>query len=633
MLECASSMAAERDAGIVLARESKQDCNAAKIELDRALKKSKRTLTETKERMEVVNADIQGLEATVKGLRDEMKSTVSEINNVTKTLKDIRSKKASTQSQAAKSLEQMQAVVTKASFDEASVASQHHTLGKYRSKHRDSRMLSQLHELGSHLSQGDGSLPAFVQVARTSSSMRGHGSSNGHLLNADKQELLRTRSNVLKGYEEEEVRLLDLMKVLQQKVKKLEGDLSDQQPALADKIRQFAEHNMTYAVTSRAIDRDTDIMASQEEECQLTATTQAKLDKLRGEVGSLLKMPATLMRRFETVSLVAETDGSLSEVPKFVQLGMENSADSRTPSLSLADEIAVVTGGSSSVPPPAAAILASMRSAASPTALNQEGPFESVAQMIRNLISSLRAEANQDVTRGQWCAESQAENVRERLAAQNRLDSLASEARWAKAARARLEGEISFLEGEVKRLEKSGTKAKERVDAEDARTTEQMKSHTKQVEVVQKTMAMLQELCADETASKTSTACAQAPGLLEKAVAKYGELDNAIFTYMASFRSMSEQFINRVKDAMRQQNDHLTVAGAASAKRGNELATSDEETRQVKENLRLIKESQAELEQSCSPRMETAEERIARRTEELEALRNALSVLEGEALP
>merc|ERR1712216_999445 len=80
------------------------------------------------------------------------------------------------------------------------------------------------------------------------------------------------------------------------------------------------------------------------------------------------------------------------------------------------------------------------------------------------------------------------------------------------------------------------------------------------------------------------------------------------------------------------RNSDLLAAKRARGRRADELAAAKEQLATKKKDLVLIQEAQQDLEQSCGPARETHEERKQRRQQEIDALKNALGVLEGETV-
>jgi len=292
------------------------------------------------------------------------------------------------------------------------------------------------------------------------------------------------------------------------------------------------------------------------------------------------------------------------------------------------------------------------------------GPFDDVTAMIKSLVASLKDEANADVNRQQWCADNQAENLNERVKAKDALDSLTAEVRWAKTAMTRLDTEISFLEAEVPRLEKAGAKCVADINSETETVTGLDADQTDAAQILMKVQVVVKELCQIEDDnflllqrnSSTRTQrknnphgllqhssmnlrnsrynnCVEGLKIIHKASLKSEELNKATNDYLEQFTDRMLLYKKKVDAAQVEQVSSLNAANAAKAKRGNELAKAEHDESQKKQNLRLLVKTKAELEDTCGPRVESHEERLQRRSDEIEALKNALNVLEGQAIP
>merc|ERR1719433_630998 len=274
------------------------------------------------------------------------------------------------------------------------------------------------------------------------------------------------------------------------------------------------------------------------------------------------------------------------------------------------------------------------------------GPFDDVTTMIKSLVASLKDEANADVNRQQWCADNQAQNLNERVKAKDVLDSLIAEVRWATTAITRLDTEIGFLEAEVPRLQKAGEQCVADIKSENDLVSGLHADQTESAEILLKVQVVVKELCQIEDnkflllqqnsvnlRNSRYNNCVEGLKIIEKALLKSQELNKATTDYLGQFTDRVLAYKKKVDAAQVEQVASLNTASAAKAKRGNDLAKSEHEVSEKKQNLRLLVKTKAQLEETCGPRVESHEERLQRRTDEIEALKNALDVLNGQAVP
>jgi len=253
--------------------------------------------------------------------------------------------------------------------------------------------------------------------------------------------------------------------------------------------------------------------------------------------------------------------------------------------------------------------------------------------------------------------------------AQGTVDMLKSQAKWTQTAIERLDGLVNFLGDEVPRLQKA-TKS---TDGMLKKMQDQLEAETKDrlltKDIVQRSIVVLIELCElddsqlmllsngtapvrhgtspafVQTKARTQVSalltakfgqCADAAKTLREAVSKIVEVNSAHSEYMdgpGGFKAAYEDVSGLIAQSTEERSADLTNCKTASAKRSSDLAVAQEDLKHKTKDLELLSEEIKELEQNCGPKAETHEERTARRQDEIDALKNALSVLEGESIP
>jgi len=282
-----------------------------------------------------------------------------------------------------------------------------------------------------------------------------------------------------------------------------------------------------------------------------------------------------------------------------------------------------------------------------------EGPFDKVTQMIGGLIASLKAQANEEVNQHQFCQDELSKNRRSRIAKKGGIDTLTSTIRWSKMAIVRLDDSVQYLDGEIKRLVTVQAEEKQKLTAETGRVDKELAEHSKVDKVVTKAILILNELCDLSSLAQQSNGgdaslvqvqressklgsrfsqCKEASNLLKSASKQVKELDGLTKDYKGKYTTLSGKISSDAKGAQDSRNDELTATKSARAQRASELATANKDVKEAGKELKLIDDAKKELEHSCS-HVETREEKMARRKEEIDALKEALNVLQGEAIP
>lgn len=680
LMELAQGVEDERDRARALGQARDQKCAKALDELKISIRDANRTVRTADEDMRAAAAGVQGVEATIKDLKVQIQSGADEIAGLTKKLKELRKSKVVSLQQSDTSLQQVEAVLAKAYLREQQEMHKRHRPSSI------SQQVSYLHQLSSRLSSSTGeesaSMTSLLQTDSVGSVVHSNGqssdSSASGSLKVDKQELMTARNEAMKGYEEDEAKLVDLLKIAQEEVKKLEDSLDEQQPILADKLRQSSESNMTVMTAKSSLARDVEIISGVQAKCNFMAASVEKLNKLRLKLSDGFRMPAKLLRKMDTMVFLAQDLQNLKEGPlSLVQVSSHSTQAGRYRDAMRA-RLWDTTEAEESLPH----VLAEKHPHISPDASDKSGvadkaagmiqedsgntgPFDEVTGMIKALITSLRDEANQEVTRHQWCADSQSQNLNERVMAQDELDKLTAENRWTKTAIARLAAEIAFLKTEIPRLQQAATKAGKEIEEERGLVKVMDADQKEGNEILMKVEIVVRDLCqldektvllqrsnstrksSDGTTggvlllqrkrlalmSTKFNSCEEAVRLIGEALVTSQELNEATLAYLKQFEDMTLAFKKKVDAAKKQQEGNLLAAESASAKRANELAGAEEDERKQQEDLRLLLKSKRQLEESCGPKVESAEERLQRRAEEIEALKNAINVLEGQAIP
>jgi chromosome segregation ATPase len=286
-----------------------------------------------------------------------------------------------------------------------------------------------------------------------------------------------------------------------------------------------------------------------------------------------------------------------------------------------------------------------------------EGPFDKVTRMISGLIASLKAEANDAVNQNQFCQDSLGENRNDRVEKQADIDSLVATIRWSEMAIVRLTDDVDYLKGEKQHMVDLEDKAKKALTKETSRVDRELHEHGLGYQVVTKAVEVLTQLCdlgssassfiqhdSDLHTSEISTMqgrnskavsrleqCKEAADLLTSGAKELKKLDGITNDYISEYKSMSDGVKDHAKKAQDAVSSQLKSTISAKAQRASELATANKEIKKSKKDLVLIETAKKQLEHQCS-HVETREEKMARRQDEIDALKEALNVLDGESV-
>lgn len=716
----------EQDVLKSLAGKLEKECKAQLGEHGapkKAIRDGERLIQRATSELEDINADRAAVESAIRGLKTKMSDAKRNVDELTGKLKALRSEQKKGETQVVATLQQLDSVIAETEWHEE----HHRRHGTEPSKLNTE--VSDLKRLGRQLSASAvPSAPAFLQ---TQAARRGAsaGKSVG-ALKADRRELLRARKAATTGFQEEEARLIDLIKVQREELQKLESALEEQQPVLADKFKQSSETNRSIAMASRVMARDTEALDMTKVVCDLQSEAAEQMLTLRGNLLGLLKMPGVLLANMDTAMFLQRDLNDLKvSPPSFVQLR----ATAKRSGLAQAVQDALrAAAGAAEVSLGASADSADSEgdSDISASAMLQQGtsgPFDKVTGMIRSLIANLRDQANEDTNLHQWCMDSSAENDKNRIETKSAQNEAEAQILWAKSAMAKLGDQVSFFQDEITRLQKQEQDIRSSISAQEKLTKESLGAHKQHQGVLVNIVNVLQSACdldvsaelnaAVKTSSSTITLpqvdktavmskpsahvvsaasvaqvnaassfaksavlndlasfgvnlevgapallqmktesstgiaaarvlqggllqhqitkkgqCAEAASIIVKAISKMGEVDVVTSSYINSYKKKAGSQADAAKAAFDQRSSDLIAAKAAKSKRAHELAVAEGDKKQLAKDLELVEEAARSIEQKCSVK-ETHEERMARRQDEMDALKSALKVMSGEEIP
>merc|ERR1719277_814128 len=284
--------------------------------------------------------------------------------------------------------------------------------------------------------------------------------------------------------------------------------------------------------------------------------------------------------------------------------------------------------------------------------------------MIRNLIANLNDQNNGAADLSSWCHDSEKENEHSRDVAQTSLDEAAAQILWAESALDQMKEEVDYFGAEISRLEKLAVDVSERKQAESVALVQQLSNHANYIVVLDGVVKVLKGECdiedadlalvqkgrtrkhgrvsilsAGRSAAKSKQylgtkegQCTEAAKLVVQAIAKIRELSQAVTALKDAVTTQAEKEEQACEnDYTQRQADHHAAQEAMSS-RQQDLQTKIADKKKKEEDLKLIEQAAAAIAKKCTVR-ESRADRIASKQEEIEALQNALQVLNGEAIP
>lgn len=265
-------------------------------------------------------------------------------------------------------------------------------------------------------------------------------------------------------------------------------------------------------------------------------------------------------------------------------------------------------------------------------ALSAPAAMDKVKEMIRALIASMRQDANDDADKQKFCAEQASKALADSKKASETLEASEESARWAENAVLDLEATVSFLNSEADSIKSGITLGSVDLDAELKRVKDEATNHNLTQAVIQKSRQVLMKYCkipADSSAVKGD--CAEANNVLADASKKLATLDSVLANYIVDYGNLTATQKATQEANLKLKQADLFQSESDLAKRKNELATLKGDINTGKNTVTLAGEASTALERSCGPQGASLDDSITRRQAEIDSLKNAVKVLEGEA--
>jgi len=281
---------------------------------------------------------------------------------------------------------------------------------------------------------------------------------------------------------------------------------------------------------------------------------------------------------------------------------------------------------------------------------SSEDPMAKVKVMVQELITKLQEESGQEQEHQQWCDGELAENEKARTKQTNAVDKLTGEIELAQSSVAKLTSETAELEKELienaeslanQTAQRKQEKAENNVTIQDAKAAQ---------EAVGQAIVVLQDFYSGakgSTALVQETKATKAPPVFDQpyqgqsgdgGVVSMLEVIQSDYSRLETTTTAQEESAEKEFADMKSEMAVLKAKQEKDVEHNNELKTNTEQTVVTKtadlataeKELNAASEYYEQLKGSCINTGSTAEERNARRGEEIESLQEALKLLDGE---
>merc|ERR1719323_165538 len=408
-------------------------------------------------------------------------------------------------------------------------------------------------------------------------------------------------------------------------------ELAESHAGLAAAAEKKATGEGDLGMTTKDLGADVKELADLHQECLTKATDFEDEMKSRGEE---LKALAAAKKSLKDMTSGATTlSYGLNQV-SFVQLA--RSQISTRADLQNFEAVQIVRNlarkhGSNAL----AQLAARMSTVMSSTALAGEDPFAKVKGLIRDMIEKLEVEAGADASLKAYCDQEQSESAEKKAAKEAEIAKLTTRIDMMAARSATLKEQVALLQKELSKL--ATTQAEmDKLRAEEKAAYKTGKADMELgIEGVKLALKVLTEYYAKEEKAHVAAEGAGTGiiGLLE--------VIESDFTKGLAEMTATEESAAAAYDAQTKENEIIKTTKDQDVKyKTKEFKSLDKMAAEgtsdragVQEELDAVNEYLARLKDKCFPLpAESYEVRVARRTAEIAGLKEALKILEGEAV-
>jgi len=371
--------------------------------------------------------------------------------------------------------------------------------------------------------------------------------------------------------------------------------------------------------TSKDLADDVATKGTLHQDCMTAAEEFELATKSRGEeLGAL----ATAKK-----VIVEATGGAASQSYSFVQVQLSNSAD-----LSKAEAVRFIRDLARKAKAPALAQLASRMNSAIRLGGSESDVFAKVKGLIQDMVATLEAEAEEDATQKAFCDKSLGEANAKKDDLQAESDKLSTKIAQDKAASAKLKEESATLQSELAGM------AKAKAEADKLRAEEKAAYDKNSAEMelgitgVKKALQVLKDYYAqDASHGSAGGAGSGIIGLLEVCESDFTkgltEMNAEEQSAAADYKAYSKQ--DQIDVAAKGQDVKYKTKEAAGLDKSVSEVSAD--LAAVTDELTAVLSGLDKLKEMCIAKAEPYAEKKARREAEIAGLKEALTILEGEA--
>jgi len=406
---------------------------------------------------------------------------------------------------------------------------------------------------------------------------------------------------------------------LEDEIKYATKDMDKAKGNLAASAEAKATAEGDLSVTSKDLAEDIKALATLHQDCMTGAEDFEAETKSRGEE---LKALATAKK-----VITETTSGASDQSYSFVQMSMSSGTD-----LANFEAVRFVRDLAQKQKSPALAQLAVSMAAAMRG--HSADPFAKVKGLISSMIEKLLSEAQADATEKAYCDKEMAETESKKADKEAAIEKLSTSIDSMTASSAKLKEEVATLQKELANLaraqaEMDKLRAEEKA-AYDVNSAEMKKG----VDGIKLALKVLNEYYAkaDKSHGSADGAGSGIVGLLEVCESDFSkglaEMVATEETAVSEYETTSKE--NAIVKATKEQDAKYKTKEAKGLDKDTAEATAD--MAGVQTELDAVNEYYSGIKARCIAKPESYADRVKRREAEIAGLKEALSILDGEAV-
>jgi len=265
--------------------------------------------------------------------------------------------------------------------------------------------------------------------------------------------------------------------------------------------------------------------------------------------------------------------------------------------------------------------------------MDAAGPFDKVKALIANMIEKLISEAQADATEKAFCDKEMAETEAKQTDKEDAITKLSTSIDSMTAKAAQLKESVAVLQSELAQIATAQAEMDKLRAEENSAFVKNSAEMKKGINGVQMALKVLNDYYAKDAAhSSADGAGSGIIGLLEVCESDFSkglaEMTAAEETAANEYDKTSKE--NAITKATKEQDSKYKTKERKGLNK--ETAEATEDRSGVQTELDAVNQYYSGIKARCIAKAETYEERVKRRTAEIAGLKEALTILDGEAV-